>query len=105
VRWLNGDSDRIRSAVVARARGGCPIRPGGLERKTRAVERGSEGRVTFPLEVETACYAVWSRDRGGRLSRRPATSWLEGPAVPKPPGNLVVSPTLSHVLGDTGLSQ
>jgi hypothetical protein len=104
VRWLNGTSDRIRSAVVARSPGACPTRPGGLERKTVDAEPGSEGEVTFPLEVESACYAVWSRDRSGRLSRAPATAWLEGPASPEAPRNLVVIPTRSHPLGDTAMS-
>jgi hypothetical protein len=104
VRWLNGASERIRSAVVARAPGACPTRPAGLERRTVDAKPASEGQATFPLEVESACYGVWSRDKAGSLSRRPATALLEGPASPKAPGNLVVTPTLSHPLGDTAMS-
>lgn len=100
VRWLNGPSDRVRSVVVARARDRCPARPGRLERETVKADPGREGSVTFPLDVESACYAVWSRDRKGTLSRTPATAWLEGPASPDPPrtfeATLAAIPALGH---------
>lgn len=104
VRWLNGDSERIRSVVVARARGRCPAKPAGLERRTVDAEPGVEGRATFELELESACYAVWSRDRKGNLSSSPATAWLDGPASPATPTNLVATPALSNALGDTSVS-
>jgi hypothetical protein len=47
---------------------------------------------------------VWSRDRSGRLSGRPATAWLAGPEPPDPPASMVAEPTLSHAFGDTGVS-
>jgi hypothetical protein len=104
VRWLNGDSDRIRSVVVARARGRCPSKPGDLDAKTLDAEPGQEGTVSFPLELESACYAVWSRDRKGTLSRRPATAWLDGPTSPAPPINFVATAARSPALGTTGIS-
>jgi hypothetical protein len=104
VRWLNGDSDRIRSVVVARDRGRCPTKPSGLERRSVDAEPGEEGRVSFGLQLESACYAVWSRDRKGTLSGRPATAWLDGPDSPSPPSNVVATPALSNALGDTSVS-
>ena len=104
VRWRNGDSDRVHSAVVARARDRCPEKPADSESKTVAAEPGSEGRATFRLELASACYAVWSRDRSGDLSKRPATAWLEPPPPPEPPTNFAATPALSHPLGDTGAS-
>lgn len=104
VSWLNGTSERVRQAVVARAPGRCPAKPDGLERRTVSADPGSEGRATFPLDLVPSCYAVWSRDRAGRLSREPATAVYEPPATPRPPTNLVASLALSHPLGDTGVS-
>lgn len=104
VRWLNGASERVREAVVARAPGRCPAKPGGLERRTVPADPGGEGRATFPLDLVPSCYAVWSRDRSGRLSREAATAFYEPPAAPQPPTNLVASLALSHPLGDTGVS-
>ena len=104
VRWLNGPSDRIRSVVVARARERCPARPNGLERETVKVTPGQEGSVTFPLEVESACYAVWSRDRKGTLSRTPATAWLNGPASPDPPRNFEATLAAIPAFGDNAIS-
>jgi hypothetical protein len=65
VRWLNGESDEIEAAVVARLRGRCPRRPSEGQAKAVRAEPGSEGRATFPLELERTCYAVWSRARSG----------------------------------------
>jgi hypothetical protein len=104
VRWLNGDSERVRSVVVARARGRCPTKPAGLERRTVDAEPGVEGRATFGLELESTCYAVWSRDRRGTLSTLPATAWLDGPASPDPPTNFLATAALGIGLGDTGVS-
>ncbi len=104
VRWLNGASERIRQAVVARAPGRCPAKPDGLERRIVPADPGGEGRATFSLALVRSCYAVWSRDRSGRLSREAATAWYEPPAAPQPPTNLVASLALSHPLGDTGVS-
>ncbi|MBA3420344.1 MAG: matrixin family metalloprotease [Thermoleophilaceae bacterium] len=104
VRWLNGASERVRKAVVARAPGRCPAKPDGLERRTVPADPGGEGRATFPLDLVPSCYAVWSRDRSGRLSREPATAHYDPPATPQPPTNLVASLALSHPLGDTGVS-
>ena len=104
VTWLNGASDRIRQAVVARAPGRCPTRPDGPERRTVPADPGGPGRATFPLDLEPSCYAVWSRDRWGTLSREPATALYKPPAPPQPPANLVASLALSHPLGDTGVS-
>jgi Matrixin len=104
VRWLNGEGERVRSAVVARAAGRCPGAPSDGESKRVPAEPGSSGEATFSLERERSCYAVWSRDAGGKLSRRPATAWLEAPRAPDPPADFVAQPTLSHALGNTGVS-
>lgn len=104
VMWLNDASERVRQAVVARAPGRCPKKPDGLERRTVPADPGGGGRATFPLDLVPSCYAVWSRDRSGRLSREPATAFYEPPATPRPPTNLVASLALSHPLGDTGVS-
>jgi hypothetical protein len=104
VRWRNGESERIRSVVVARSRASCPSEPGDLERKTVNAVPGQEGTVTFPLELESVCYAVWSRDRKGTLSRRPATAWLDGPASPDPPRGFEATLARSHPLGDNAVS-
>jgi hypothetical protein len=104
VRWLNGASERVRQAVVARAPGRCPAKPDGLERRTVPADPGGEGRATFPLDLVPSCYAVWSRDRSGRLSGEATTAFYEPPATPQPPTNLVASLALSHPLGDTGVS-
>ena len=104
VRWLNADGERIRSSVVARSRGSCPRKPSDGESRTVPAEPGAPGETTFALELARSCYAVWSRDRSGRLSRRPVIAWLDGPSAPEPPASLVARPTLSHALGDTGVS-
>ena len=104
VRWLNSDSDRIRSAVVARAPGRCPAKPGGLEQRKVDARPGSQGSATFPLELESACYAVWSRDRSGRLSSEPATAWLDGPKSAAPPRSFVATATRSYPLEGTAIS-
>ena len=103
VRWVNGSSDKIEAAVVARGEERCPRRPSGGEAKTVPAEPGFEGRATFPLEPERSCYAVWSRGRDGELSR-PVTAWLDAPAGPEPPIDFLAEPALSHPLGDTGVS-
>jgi hypothetical protein len=104
VRWLNGESGRVRSNVVARAPGRCPRRPSEGEAKTVPAEPSAEGRVTFPLRIARTCYAVWPRDRSGELSRRPATAWLDSPARPSAPAGFSAEPTLSMPLGDTGVT-
>ena len=104
VRWRNGDSAKIRASVVARARGHCPDEPSAGETKTVPAEPGSEGRVTFSLQLERSCYAVWLRDRSGSLSRRPATAWLDPPPPPRPPVDFAAETALADLFGGTGAS-
>ena len=104
VRWRNGEDERIRSAVTARDSERCPSKPSGDEAKSVPAKAGAPGEVTFPLVPERSCYAVWMRDRSGKLSRRAATAWLKGPRVPEAPANFTAEPILSLALGNTGAS-
>jgi len=104
VRWLNGDSSKLRAAVVTRAAGRCPDKPSEGDTETVRASPGTQGSASFGLELKRSCYAVWSRDQSGALSRRPATAWLEPPPPPGPPRNFVAEPAFSGPFGDTAVS-
>jgi Matrixin len=104
--WLNTSSRRLASVLVARARERCPGAPRGRGVRVVDADPGQPQALSYPLAGERYCYALWSRDRGGRLSGRPATV-LAGSAPPPVPPNDLVATAVSHYpfgsLGTTSL--
>jgi hypothetical protein len=97
--WSNPDAPRLRQVLVDRAPGVCPSSPEGPGLKSVAARRGDLGSVTYPLEPRAYCYRAWTRDRSGRLSRRPATLLVPAARVTDPPTRATVERP-AHTLFD-----
>ncbi len=101
LRWENGSSGRIESVVIASASRVCPSEPSDAQRRSVEALPGRRQSAYLPLELEPRCYALWSRDRSGRVSSDPATVRFDPPEPPAPPKVLSIRSDALEFLGPT----
>lgn len=101
MRWQNPPGTGAKSIVVAADSQDCPSEPRGVARRVVEARPGLAQSIYLALELEPRCYALWSRDRAGRLSSDPATIRFEPPAAPRPPANVAIRAGSLEFLGPT----
>ena len=103
--WRNAAGGRGRTVVVDHAPEVCPTRPGERSRDLQATP-GKLQSATFRLQLEPTCFAIWTTDAFGRLSKQSASVFFEPPELPEAPGEVSVSFASSSPLGprDTTLT-
>lgn len=99
LRWRNRSG--VTKVVTARG-SSCPPRSGVRHRRPVSSAGRPTGEVTYPLELERTCYAAWSRDGFGRLSRRPATATFRPPPPPAAPTDALVTRSVNASGGALG---
>jgi Matrixin len=99
LRWTNATRPGVASVVVADAPYDCPKAPRGHDPEVVDASPGQPQSIERPVVLESHCFAAWSRDVSGRLSRVPATVRFEPPSVPDPPRDVGVFSAPTAFLG------